>query len=88
MRAGAHVAARDGTVSAAKLSATTGLAAVAAAGARAAARVLRIALAKRDGAIVPLETQTISPERYVVERHLCIDTTAAGGNASLLATAE
>ena len=34
-----------------------------------------------------LETQTISPERYVVERHLCIDTTAAGGNASLLATA-
>jgi delta 1-pyrroline-5-carboxylate dehydrogenase len=24
----------------------------------------------------------------VVERHLCIDTTAAGGNASLLATSE
>jgi RHH-type proline utilization regulon transcriptional repressor/proline dehydrogenase/delta 1-pyrroline-5-carboxylate dehydrogenase len=49
---------------------------------------LRIALAGRDGAIVPLETRTIAPERYVVERHLCIDTTAAGGNASLLATAE
>jgi RHH-type proline utilization regulon transcriptional repressor/proline dehydrogenase/delta 1-pyrroline-5-carboxylate dehydrogenase len=27
----------------------------------------------------------IDPERYVLERHLCIDTTAAGGNASLLA---
>ena len=40
------------------------------------------------GPIVPLETQTISPERYVVERHLCIDTTAAGGNASLLAASE
>ena len=26
-----------------------------------------------------------TPERYVLERHLCIDTTAAGGNASLLA---
>jgi RHH-type proline utilization regulon transcriptional repressor/proline dehydrogenase/delta 1-pyrroline-5-carboxylate dehydrogenase len=34
---------------------------------------------------VPLETALVSPERYVVERHLCIDTTAAGGNASLLA---
>ena len=61
---------------------------VAAAGASDWTRELRVALAKRDGAIVSLETQTIAPERYVVERHLCIDTTAAGGNASLLATAE
>jgi RHH-type proline utilization regulon transcriptional repressor/proline dehydrogenase/delta 1-pyrroline-5-carboxylate dehydrogenase len=86
--AGAPVAALDGSVSAATLSAVKGIAAVAAAGASDWTRELRIALAKRDGAIVPLETQTISPERYVVERHLCIDTTAAGGNASLLATAE
>ena len=86
--AGAPVAALDGTVSAETLSALKGIAAVAAAGASDWTRELRIALAKRDGAIVPLETQTISPERYVVERHLCIDTTAAGGNASLLATAE
>ena len=33
-----------------------------------------------------LVTELIGPERYVAERHLCIDTTAAGGNASLLAS--
>ena len=50
-------------------------------------RALRIALAARDGEIVPLITEAIAPHRYLVERHLCIDTTAAGGNASLLAAA-
>ncbi|WP_416138550.1 bifunctional proline dehydrogenase/L-glutamate gamma-semialdehyde dehydrogenase PutA [Halomonas sp. HK25] len=86
--AGAPVAALDGSVAAETLSEVRGIAAVAAAGDSDWTRALRLALAERDGAIVPLETQTISPERYVVERHLCIDTTAAGGNASLLATAE
>jgi RHH-type proline utilization regulon transcriptional repressor/proline dehydrogenase/delta 1-pyrroline-5-carboxylate dehydrogenase len=43
------------------------------------------ALADRAGPILPLITDRIDPERYVLERHLCIDTTAAGGNASLLA---
>jgi len=47
-----------------------------------------MALAGRSGPIVPLETTVIAPEGYVVERHLCIDTTAAGGNASLLAAAD
>ncbi len=86
--AGVPVSGLDGSVSAETVSEVKGIAAVAAAGASDWTRELRIALAKRDGAIVPLETQTISPNRYVVERHLCIDTTAAGGNASLLATAE
>ncbi|TFH88527.1 bifunctional proline dehydrogenase/L-glutamate gamma-semialdehyde dehydrogenase PutA [Billgrantia azerbaijanica] len=86
--AGAPVAALDGTVAAETLTAVRGIAAVAAAGASDWTRELRLALAERDGPIVSLETQTIAPERYVVERHLCIDTTAAGGNASLLATAE
>jgi RHH-type proline utilization regulon transcriptional repressor/proline dehydrogenase/delta 1-pyrroline-5-carboxylate dehydrogenase len=86
--AGAPVAGLDGSVSAETLSEVKGIAAVAAAGNSDWTRELRVALAKRDGAIIPLETQTISPNRYVVERHLCIDTTAAGGNASLLATAE
>ena len=42
------------------------------------------ALARRDGPIVPLIVD--SPDRAHVfhERHLCIDTTAAGGNAALL----
>ena len=86
--AGAPVAALDGTVAAETLTAVRGIAAVAAAGASDWTRDLRLALARRDGPIVSLETQTIAPERYVVERHLCIDTTAAGGNASLLATVE
>ena len=85
--AGAPVAGLDGGVSPEALVDLNGIAAVAAAGASDWTRELRKALAKRDGAIVTLETQIIAPERYVVERHLCIDTTAAGGNASLLATA-
>ncbi|XKE45860.1 bifunctional proline dehydrogenase/L-glutamate gamma-semialdehyde dehydrogenase PutA [Halomonas organivorans] len=86
--AGAPVVALDGSIAAETLSAVRGIAAVAAAGAGDWTRDLRLALAEREGPIVSLETQTIAPERYVVERHLCIDTTAAGGNASLLATAE
>jgi len=86
--AGAPVKGLDGIVPADTLATVKGIESVAAAGASDWTRELRIALAKRDGAIVPLETQVVSPERYVVERHLCIDTTAAGGNASLLATAE
>ncbi|MBB3183949.1 RHH-type proline utilization regulon transcriptional repressor/proline dehydrogenase/delta 1-pyrroline-5-carboxylate dehydrogenase [Halomonas fontilapidosi] len=86
--AGAPVAALEGSVEAETLTSLKGIEAVAAAGASDWTHGLRVALAKRDGAIVSLETQTVAPERYVVERHLCIDTTAAGGNASLLATAE
>ncbi|MCA1768740.1 MAG: bifunctional proline dehydrogenase/L-glutamate gamma-semialdehyde dehydrogenase PutA [Halomonas sp.] len=86
--AGAPIAGLDGSIEADTLTAIKGIETVAAAGDSDWTRELRIALAKREGAIVALETQTIWPERYVVERHLCIDTTAAGGNASLLATAE
>ena len=61
--AGAPVAGLDGSVSAETLSEVNGIAAVAAAGASDWTRELRMALAKRDGAIVSLETQTISPGR-------------------------
>ena len=50
--------------------------------------VLRKALSARPGALLPLITELDQPERFVIERHLCIDTTAAGGNASLIATTE
>ena len=50
-------------------------------------RSYRIALAARDGALLPLINEA-SPERYILERHLCVDTTAAGGNASLIAAVE
>ncbi|MCM2560928.1 bifunctional proline dehydrogenase/L-glutamate gamma-semialdehyde dehydrogenase PutA [Lutimaribacter sp. EGI FJ00015] len=46
----------------------------------------RRALAARDGALIPL---AVGPDglaaRCRLERHICIDTTAAGGNAALLA---
>ena len=45
----------------------------------------REALAKREGVLIPLITEANDAERLVIERHLCIDTTAAGGNASLIA---
>ncbi len=48
-------------------------------------QVYREALAERDGVLIPLITEANAPECLIIERHLCIDTTAAGGNASLIA---
>ena len=45
----------------------------------------RRALAERDGPIVPLLCGRDFGQWCVIERHVCIDTTAAGGNAALLA---
>ncbi len=83
---GLPVAALDGQVDPAELTAIEGLTLVAARGPEDWLQALRMALAARPGPIVALEAGLIAPERYAVERHLCIDTTAAGGNASLLAT--
>lgn len=47
----------------------------------------RRALADRDGPILPLVTTRIDPIAYCAERSVCVDTTAAGGNAMLLAEA-
>ena len=82
----APVTVLDGTIAPDVLTALSGIDIVAAAGTSDWTRALRIALARRDGPIVPLATGIIGPDRYVSERHLCIDTTAAGGNASLLAS--
>jgi len=49
------------------------------------ARAYRQALAAMDGPILPLVTEADPTPRLIVERHTCIDTTAAGGNAALLA---
>lgn len=38
--------------------------------------------------IYPVVSSLAAPVRFAVERHVCIDTTAAGGNATLLAAAE
>ena len=45
---------------------------------------LRRALTDRRGAIVSFVIDKISPESYCYERSVCIDTTATGGNISLL----
>ena len=50
-------------------------------------RGVRVAMAKRNGALLPLITEA-NPFRFALERHVCVDTTAAGGNATLLAAAE
>jgi RHH-type proline utilization regulon transcriptional repressor/proline dehydrogenase/delta 1-pyrroline-5-carboxylate dehydrogenase len=49
---------------------------------------LRRALAERKGPLVPLITDPVLPHAYCIERTLCVDTTAAGGNASLFASIE
>ena len=51
------------------------------------ARPYAQAPAAHPGAIIPLITEAASGDRLILERHLCIDTTAAGGNAALLARA-
>jgi RHH-type proline utilization regulon transcriptional repressor/proline dehydrogenase/delta 1-pyrroline-5-carboxylate dehydrogenase len=77
----------DGTVPADMLAEVAGIDAVAFRGPDAGARALRRALARRSGPIVPLLTMADIGPFCVTERHLCIDTTASGGNASLLARA-
>ena len=49
------------------------------------AKAVRRELAKRDGPIVPVITNAFDVAGFVHERAICVDTTAAGGNASLLA---
>ena len=83
-----RVAVLDGQVAPETLPMLEGVAAVACCAGRNALAALRVALARRPGPILPLISEPAANERYVVERHVCVDTTAAGGNASLLAEAE
>ena len=53
----------------------------------AALRSLRQALAARSGPIVRHVSERLAPALYMHERHLCVNTTAAGGNVSLIAGA-
>ncbi|MEL6840573.1 MAG: aldehyde dehydrogenase family protein, partial [Pseudomonadota bacterium] len=48
-------------------------------------RAIEIALSHRTGPIIPLITGRPDIAHVMQERHVCIDTTAAGGNAALLA---
>jgi RHH-type proline utilization regulon transcriptional repressor/proline dehydrogenase/delta 1-pyrroline-5-carboxylate dehydrogenase len=53
-------------------------------GDEATARKIEQHLARRDGAILPLIPGRPDRARVVAERHVCVDTTASGGNADLL----
>ena len=48
------------------------------------AHKFRVAIARRTGPLLPLITENDFADWCITERHTCIDTTASGGNASLL----
>lgn len=75
----------DGTLDPEQLTAITPLAGVIWWGDEATGRAIETALSKRDGPITALITGMPDTAHAVHERHVCIDTTAAGGNAALLA---
>ncbi len=77
----------DGTLDPASLATLSGVDAVVNWGEEAPQREIRKVLATRPGALVPLITDEDFGPRCLLERHICVDTTAAGGNASLLAQA-
>ena len=53
-------------------------------GAEAEARQIELALSERAGPIIPLIRGLPDTARVRAERHVCVDTTASGGNAQLL----
>lgn len=53
-------------------------------GDEATAREIELRLARRDGPIIPLIPGKPDRARVLAERHVCVDTTASGGNADLL----
>ena len=82
------VGALDGVLEPAALTALRGIDAVMSDAEPETLAAIRRALAAREGPILPLVTAGDPDVMLRHERHLCVDTTAAGGNASLLAEAE
>ncbi len=87
VHAGLPVCVLHGTLEPADLAALSGIDAVAFSGGSEQLQAVRTALAQREGPLIQLITGSDGPERYILERHVCVDTTAAGGNATLLAAA-
>jgi len=75
----------DGALASDALATLDGCDAVASFADDATLKAYRQALVDRDGALIPLLAEDDLGARCRMERHICIDTTAAGGNASLLA---
>lgn len=74
-----------GSFAAEYLTETSGISGVIFWGETALQRTYAQALAARKGAILPLLTGMPNAGYVLEEQHLCVDTTAAGGNAALLA---
>ncbi|WP_372985649.1 bifunctional proline dehydrogenase/L-glutamate gamma-semialdehyde dehydrogenase PutA [Marinobacter sp.] len=87
-RAGLPIVAVNGVLDPDALAELSGFEAVVSVAEKPLLKQYRQALAERDGALLPIITEHKLDQRYVIERHLCVDTTAAGGNASLIASAE
>jgi RHH-type transcriptional regulator, proline utilization regulon repressor / proline dehydrogenase / delta 1-pyrroline-5-carboxylate dehydrogenase len=75
----------EGRVTPEDLGALSGFSGVVFWGDRQEARALAAALARRDGPILPLIVTAPDAAHVLHERHVCVDTTASGGNAALLA---
>ncbi len=78
----------EGVLNLADLEHLTGFSGVALASAENTMRKARQALAKREGMIIPLLDSEAAESAFVLERHLCVNTSAAGGNAALLSAVE
>ncbi len=78
----------DGVIDPGTLTHVTGLQGIAYWGPEDLQRAIRQALAERDGPLLPLICERGDPDRYTIERHVCVDTTASGGNAALLAASD
>ncbi|MEX2473933.1 bifunctional proline dehydrogenase/L-glutamate gamma-semialdehyde dehydrogenase PutA [Marinobacter sp.] len=87
-KAGLPVVGSNGLLQSTALEQARGFSAVVSCAEKPLLREYRLALAKREGALLPLITEHTLDQRFVIERHLCVDTTAAGGNASLIAASE
>lgn len=81
---GGHPVQAGGAVPPAWLETAPGLSAVLWWGDEGQGRALAQALSRRAGPILPLITAMPDAGHVLTERHLCIDTTASGGNAQLL----
>ncbi|MEE8272540.1 MAG: bifunctional proline dehydrogenase/L-glutamate gamma-semialdehyde dehydrogenase PutA [Alphaproteobacteria bacterium] len=86
--AGAPIDEAGGPAAADDLGTLPHLAGVCARGDQETLSAMRRAIARRDGPIAALVTDVGDPRPFVHEKVLCIDTTAAGGNATLLAEAD
>ncbi|XOV84400.1 MAG: bifunctional proline dehydrogenase/L-glutamate gamma-semialdehyde dehydrogenase PutA [bacterium] len=88
IQAGAPLAVINGHVQIDSLAAIDSVSVVSARGNTGWLGALRRCLASKNTQIVSVESGVNAGENYLVERHICIDTTAAGGNVALIGSGQ